>query len=88
MKENAAAHASSKQIDQTNKHLHTSLRREMERAKQVSPITPTPMVAASFHSLAIYPGLIAYLMGVSVHVNCEKHGGVTPTEEVNMLMFK
>eukprot|EP00752_Nemacystus_decipiens_P003172 g2935.t2 len=35
MKENAASHANSKQIDQTNKQLHTSLRREMERAKQL-----------------------------------------------------
>ncbi|CAM9111323.1 unnamed protein product, partial [Laminaria digitata] len=34
MKSKEAEHASSKQIDQTNKQLHTSLRREMERAKQ------------------------------------------------------
>ena len=37
MKSKAEAHASSKQIDQTNKQLHTSLRRELERAKQVRP---------------------------------------------------
>lgn len=37
MKGNAEAHANSKQVDQTNKQLHTSLRREMERAKQASP---------------------------------------------------
>ncbi|CAM9618430.1 unnamed protein product [Ectocarpus sp. 13 AM-2016] len=36
MKKHAEEHAGSKQIDQTNKQLHTSLRREMERAKQAS----------------------------------------------------
>ncbi|CAM9374241.1 unnamed protein product [Ectocarpus sp. 6 AP-2014] len=36
MKQHAEEHAGSKQIDQTNKQLHTSLRREMERAKQAS----------------------------------------------------
>ncbi|CAM9384569.1 unnamed protein product, partial [Scytosiphon promiscuus] len=36
MKANAEAHANSRQIDQTNKQLHTGLRREMERAKQAS----------------------------------------------------
>ncbi|CAB1118067.1 unnamed protein product [Ectocarpus sp. CCAP 1310/34] len=35
MKQHAEEHAGSKQIDQTNKQLHTSLRREMERAKQL-----------------------------------------------------
>ncbi|CAM9543704.1 unnamed protein product, partial [Hapterophycus canaliculatus] len=34
MKANVEAHANSRQIDVTNKQLHTSLRREMERAKQ------------------------------------------------------
>ncbi|CAM9179868.1 unnamed protein product [Ectocarpus fasciculatus] len=36
MKQHAEEHSGSKQIDQTNKQLHTSLRREMERAKQAS----------------------------------------------------
>lgn len=36
MKANEEAHSNSKQIDHTNKQLHTSLRREMERAKQAS----------------------------------------------------
>lgn len=37
MKGKAEAYANLKHIDQTNKQLHTSLRREMERAKQASP---------------------------------------------------
>lgn len=50
MKENTAAHANSKQIDQTNRQLHTSLRREMERAKQVSPIsTHLPPASPRYH---------------------------------------
>lgn len=51
MKENAAAHANSKQIDQTNKQLHTNLRREMERAKQVSLVSPTHLQGAAFDGL-------------------------------------
>lgn len=35
MRVNQEAKMNSKQIDQANKQLHTSLRREMERAKQV-----------------------------------------------------
>lgn len=51
MKGNAAAHANSKQIDQTNKQLHTSLRREMERAKQVFSVSPARLEFASLHGL-------------------------------------
>jgi len=54
MKENAAAHANSKQIDQTNKQLHTSLRREMERAKQVSPFVANPSASYVLYSW-MYP---------------------------------